>query len=514
MACPETEIDLPKNEANTCWWLALNFVLFSKQRQELTDFLANTGPAGVPPADTKASAVASGATMPPAVRDIMQVVIRYYQGEPGTTTRNQLVEFRKAAGMGDFFNDKYNPAGFRVDNTSMQDFSEYFKKLNEYLGIPEFSVTLGTNEPNIFDVLLRQRFFVQYALEDGQLIKKFFRMRNADTLILYVPRRTKVDLTNPYADITPDTSPIEVLKEIVVPLEDSTSKGMAIAVGNISLVDKAIQATFILDGVVIARPGHFNTVVKCADSDKWIFYGSMAEGKSKIAYQSFEEMLNGVGDNQVRRNGTLFVYSRKKEDKKVVSVVPPPLGKGFVEEVIKGAEVLFEKTKTFSLHRKIATGYNKIQLEVKLAELRLGLRSKDSAIQQGTIENAREYYANLTEKIGKDIVWDTKLYKDLVIGDLIIRLDYAIQRYTWQLSKALPSSKIGLPTSEEIDERRDKIIDWKATGVGFEPSMYDQQSTDPRIVAKTSAMVELITEIKGYYEKARVGSDAKVVFQE
>ena len=299
--CYEKNINLPKNEAATCWWLSVNFALFHKQRKELDEYFSNNAEE---PATIEEGTKELGQTLKQQFRNIYN----FYSNQPTTITADSVSEYRKSADMQKAFNTN----AFRVEGGKYQDAQEYIGKLFGFLQPStgdknELLTTIGQDKTTIYNIYISSLFYglkVNAGEEKGkatiiQQTGKNYRIEqkqfvaNKDTLILYIPRMEYEIRESGQDIVTAKDFSIPILETIRIPLEEG------------------IVGHFKLDAMVCAVTGHYFAYIKCSKSTEWLYYGAGAGGKIKESFKDFKTMMETQkGKDDITQQATLLFYSR------------------------------------------------------------------------------------------------------------------------------------------------------------------------------------------------------------
>jgi hypothetical protein len=314
--CTELTINLPPNDANTCWWLSVNFALFHKRRPELDSyFLADDNTSEEPDRKSKDK-------LNIQLKKNFFIIYKHYTGQEEVRL-DTLLELRKAPGMVEAFNvididpvTKERKIVFDVDGSNFQSTGDYISQFFKYIQFPGRCDTLDVKDDGkVYDIFLHELYYGRdtrtedTVKETGKKYYTQFSQINstANTVILDFRRRIAV--------ATPiDSTPIEILNQIIIPTIDSKFQTESEketrrrdTVDKTKLLDfsdllrfpiknkeilktNAIFVTFTLDAIIEATGSHFNTYVKCSGSENWVFYHAIAGGRPTDII-TFDEMI-------------------------------------------------------------------------------------------------------------------------------------------------------------------------------------------------------------------------------
>ena len=314
--CTELTINLPSNDANTCWWLSVNFALFHKRRPELDSYFL---------ADDNTSE-----ELDQRLKDKLNIqlkknfftIYKHYTGQEEVTP-NTLSDLRKASGMVEAFNvididkdTKRENIVFDVNGNNFQSTGDYISQLFKYIQFPGRCDTLDVKDDGkVYDIFLHELYYGRdtrtedIVKETGKKYYTKFSQINSITNTVILDFRRKIDLATPI-----DLTPIEILNQIIIPTIDSKFQTESEketrrrdTVDKTKLPDfsdllrfpikdkeilktNAIFVTFTLDAIIEATGGHFNAYVKCSGSENWVFYHAIEGGKLKDTI-TFDEMI-------------------------------------------------------------------------------------------------------------------------------------------------------------------------------------------------------------------------------
>ncbi len=295
VACTEKEIDLPKNEANTCWWLSSNLVLFHKKRPELEALFSSYEEY------QKKTNPLFHFTLELWSR--FEAVYKFYTKQQ-ELNQEQLINIRIEKDM-----EIFNTDQFKINGSSFQDAQEYLQKLFQHIPIHTLYTVLAA-EPNnqklhLWDVtMVEESVGIQGKVE--KQVDRFQCNRDTNTVIINVNRSNDKSKTNPLKEVC------SVLERIDIPLIDSEKNlienPITDSTNPLLQNDKLIQTTFQLDSILCVTDGHYFAYVKCSDSDEWLHYGAMTEGKLTKSFTNFSEMMKS--ESELPKQATLLMYSK------------------------------------------------------------------------------------------------------------------------------------------------------------------------------------------------------------
>jgi hypothetical protein len=251
--CPELQLKLPLNSENLCWWNAVNFALFHKERQGLTSSLD-----ALPESEQKI---------------LINDLYNFYTGK-----RKEDIDISRRTIFGqqgsvDFTSDMPQSA---EDYLSL--LSNILNISNSYIRIPKVDKGLDSYA-YLYDIFLSDPLS-KLAVTEGQ-----------DTVILGFERgNTQGAAQNPF--------PVKVLQFITLPFLKHSF-------------------VFTLDAFTIRKSyGHYEAYVKCENSSKWIhnpISGSSTKPEKGQDVKIFDSP-DFLEDESVTNNIVMLFYSRKIEN--------------------------------------------------------------------------------------------------------------------------------------------------------------------------------------------------------
>jgi hypothetical protein len=267
--CPEKNIDHPKNDAATCWWLSANFALFHKKRRMINNFL-----------DTKSN-----------LANVYADVSKFYLGD--NSFKEQVIDSRTNTTINDTFN---KAGGLQISTGTYQDATEYILKFSSELNIPQYTFNVKDSSLPflLYDIELHRLgkgFPLTITDSDGkkQTRNMLYRIpAGSDTFILYLNRNTGLGSTL-------EEAKMKILESVELPVGQSMK-----------------LCKFHLDCMVEYKPRHYQLYVKCSKTNEWMFYDALKEGKITNTL-SFDELLKNYTD-ALTNNIILLFYSRDDED--------------------------------------------------------------------------------------------------------------------------------------------------------------------------------------------------------
>lgn len=349
--CPELDIDLPTNDASTCWWLATNFALFHKKRAELDRYFdaENTSEDADRRKQDKLNI---------KLKKSFFEIYKHYTGVE-KITQEKIIELRTEEGMGDAFNVEGGDGNllFDVKGSNNQSADEYIVQLLRYIpftGKIEPLVIKGSNNDyygQMYDIFIHQLYVGTPNVDNTQRRLRYSQITSTtDTVIIDFKRLHNGSFIQ---------DKIIILKEITIPLinpvhrvqdeknvweryiRDEHKKGFTdTQINDIikkqnyndlviipiktkeTLQKHADFVTFKLDAVVEATGSHFNSYINCSNTDTWAFYNAMSAGTlrdNNIVPIPFDEMI----ERGVEKRAILLFYTREKT---VASLPAPPGG--------------------------------------------------------------------------------------------------------------------------------------------------------------------------------------------
>jgi hypothetical protein len=301
--CHLSELMLPKNDANTCWWLSANLALFHKQRPEI-------GRPKNPPSTEKQQ-------MFDLISSNYSRLAEYYStGKGQTYTMNDLLEQRKSEIMKGIFNTE----SFKVDGNGMQSPDEYITLLSPLIGFDRGLIAINTGnavsayETSAYDIYLHAKYFGTTIGKSNIEVAQI--SSDVNTLILTFARVTN-DPENPN---TPKKTsiPVSPLKRITLPTFAPATQSNLLQDPYTAddLTQNTVTSSFFLDAMIVYEPDHYVAYVKCDTSDRWFYYKAIQEGnlgdtsKGNKEFATFEEMMDLDG-NKITENCTHLFYTKE-----------------------------------------------------------------------------------------------------------------------------------------------------------------------------------------------------------
>ena len=308
--CHLAELKLPKNDANTCWWLSANLALFHRKRPEWVKYF-------------NAKRTNPGSNEKQEIFDLIlssnyfKLADYYSTGKP-TYDMSKLVEQRKAETMGNIFNTK----SFEVDGNDMQSSDEYITTLSQYIGLDRGLIPINTGnavtayETSAYDIYLHAKYFGHTLSKSNVDVAQI--SSDVNTLILTFARVT-VDPENPNKQ-RKTSIPVSPLKTMTIPTFDvskvtSHSNMLQFPYTADDLNDKTVTSMYYLDAMIVYEVAHYVAYVKCESSDSWFYYKALKEGtlgntsNGNEQFETFESMMELHG-NKIIENCTHLFYTK------------------------------------------------------------------------------------------------------------------------------------------------------------------------------------------------------------
>ena len=301
--CHLSNLDLPLNEANTCWWLSANLALFHKKRPELDTYF------GTAASSASASAPSNFNTFQSNLKPDFQKIYNYYSGSPSPSpspspsssnwTASNVLEFRTSSNM-----TLFNTSNFQVNSNTLQDPAEYLNQLYSYINL-DFNNQAITNTTNLnlYDMHLHRLFYGITEESNGAVEWKVFYEGTSSLILTF-----RHPLT--------EKSTINILKEISIPVFTGNTKDILtgptpenMGIFRQSLTSNFTTNTYYLDAMIVYEPDHWVSYVKCDTNDSWYYYKAIQAGTMKDKWDSFESMMasNAILSSNVR----IMFYSKK-----------------------------------------------------------------------------------------------------------------------------------------------------------------------------------------------------------
>ena len=336
--CHLQNLMLPKNDANTCWWLSANLALFHKVRPEIDAYLYPVPPsAAIPipavPSTTKdpAKAIFDG-----NLSGNFQMLQNYYSGAGSNQpTMSNLIELRLGSNMATVFNSSQ----FQVDGANTQSSDEYIATLSKYVGFDKGLVPINTGSElgafptSGYDLYLHATHFGM-PRTNSDTKSLFYSQVGSDvnTIILTFGRNgTKGKTSIPILPLKQITLPTFNLSNLMLNTPysseyigsysnfDATKANMQQFPYTLSnLADFTDTSTFYLDAMIVYEPGHYVSYVKCEESEAWYYYKAIKEGTlgdsnaGNKSFTTFEDMMSKDG-KAISLNFTHLLYSKVQE---------------------------------------------------------------------------------------------------------------------------------------------------------------------------------------------------------
>ena len=316
--CTIAQRILPKNDANTCWWLSANLALFHKRRTDIDNSYTSAP-------KTEFAPVSSN------IESIYFFYSGILDGRPIPTASN-IIDLRLGSNMATLFNtDK-----FKVDGSGTQSSDEYITKLTGFIGLDKGLVSInpgestGALETSAYDLYLHATHFGIPNEGNTQSNRSYSQISSSvNTLILTCGRSSTSGKTS---------IPIQVLEAITIPtvnierlLQNSNDVAeFAATLSNVTVdsninllqypckLNTIAQYTdsreFYLDAMVVYEPGHYVAYVKCDTDESWFYYKAIHEGTlldsntGNRTFKDFNDMMSNDGE-KISKNFTHLVYS-------------------------------------------------------------------------------------------------------------------------------------------------------------------------------------------------------------
>jgi hypothetical protein len=250
--CPELELKLPLNSENLCWWNAVNFALFHKERQDITISLE-----ALPVSEQKL---------------LIQDLYNFYTGK-----RKEAIEVSRRTSFG-----QQGSVDFTSDTP--QSAEDYMSLLTKILNMPDSYIRIPKVDKGLDSYGFLYDIFLSDPLSNATVTE------DQDSLILGFERgNTQGAAQHPF--------PVKVLESICLPLNDTP-------------VEYTLDACSVSKSYV-----HYEAYVKCGNSDRWIhnpISGSSTKPEKGQDVKTFDssDFLNGEA---VTNNVIMLIYSRDLE---------------------------------------------------------------------------------------------------------------------------------------------------------------------------------------------------------
>ena len=316
--CHLSNLDLPINDANTCWWLSANLALFHKKRPELDTYFSASSAA---PSAASAASAPSAASAAPAnasasnfntfqsnLKPDFEKIYNYYSSpspSPSSSnwTASNILEFRTSSNM-----TLFNTNDFKVNSNTLQDPAEYLNQLYSYINLEFNSQAIAnTTNLNLYDMHLHRLFYGITEKSNTSVDWKAF-YEGTSSLILT------------FRDPSRENSTINILKEISIPvftgdtggiLTDPTPENMNTF--HQQLGSNITTNTYYLDAMIVYEAEHWVSYVKCDTNDSWYYYKAIKAGPMTVKWDSFESMM--ASNEILSSNVRIMFYSKKEKDK-------------------------------------------------------------------------------------------------------------------------------------------------------------------------------------------------------
>lgn len=253
--CPENRNDLPVNSNNLCWWHSVNFALFHKERYTLE--------------------TANWTSMPTELKTVYD----FYKNPKAASTDIQAARLAMSS---------KNNTDIQFDKDTAQSAEEYMNILSNIFNGCYYSIpNSGLNEMSwkLYDIYMACS---RISSDSDRPIYINFP-DDADLMILGFDRG-KGGGSQPLAQIQ---TPVEILRTLILPNKSGGD-----------------PFKFELDAVVVRKSwGHYESAIKCSDSDKWLYNKISSTGSTQVLeqYDSFEYMAN---TKALEKNLILSFYSK------------------------------------------------------------------------------------------------------------------------------------------------------------------------------------------------------------
>lgn len=336
--CHEKEIYYPKNDASTCWWLSMNLCLFHTKRKELEDFFFSTENiykeyySSIDQSITKNS----NSIISQEIKQIYKILYLFY-----TNQKDNLNTILKEGGFEVDINNEIELArfvkdlrlkpelkifetdDFKISSSLFQDADEYFVKLTDM--IPNFKnilfesklhkkdeANINLSENKNYEITNTYMINTLYNLYDIQIWRKLEDGENNNVEFKgeEVIQKIKTSITDYTNTLLLKFNPYKYTDG--EPVKDSTidfipQKTIQIPLVNINDNMSIKDEIFYLDAILCYRLNtHYWAYVKCSETDEWIKYNAMSEGKIEKSL-SYEELLN---EEDVKKNTIMLFYTR------------------------------------------------------------------------------------------------------------------------------------------------------------------------------------------------------------
>jgi hypothetical protein len=296
-SCSEKEIELPINDAATCWWLSTNLVLFHKKRTELEALFSSY--------EEYQKKTNPQFHFTVELWSRFEAVYKFYTNQQ-QLSQKQLIDIRIEKDM-----EIFNTTQFKINGSDFQDAQEYLQKLFQYIPIHTFYIVTVAEQNNpklhLWDITMVEESVGIPGKVEKQ-VDRFQCNRYTNTIIVNVNRSNPTDTSKriPLKEVC------SVLETIDIPLIDSEENlienPITDSANPLLLKEKLLTTSFELDAILCVTDGHYFAYVKCSASDEWLYYGAMAEGKLKTSFTNFSDMMKRQAD--LPKQATLLMYSK------------------------------------------------------------------------------------------------------------------------------------------------------------------------------------------------------------
>jgi hypothetical protein len=290
--CHLSNLMLPKNDANTCWWLSANLALFHKVRPGLDDIL--TGAQTESNTDEKTKVFYRNLSS-----NFLQLY-NYYSGSSNSTLKapdsmTRLIELRLGTDMKTVFDS----GTFSVAGSNTQSSDEYIATLSKYIGFDNGLVSInkgsetGAFETSAYDLYLHASHFGMPRANSDTNIPFYSQLRSdVNTIILTFGRNDTKGKTSipilPLHEITIPTFNLAKLRSQSNYEAEYIVDNSNLNIGNphmqqfpyklSNIVEFTDTTSFYLDAMVVYETEHYVSYVKCEGSPVWYYYKAIQEG--------------------------------------------------------------------------------------------------------------------------------------------------------------------------------------------------------------------------------------------